>query len=201
MPLPVDVHTGNRRPVRGFLGRLFQRPQRISPGDVPVPPVAARPSGVVDAHTRPFWAGTASPASRARLSALIDAHESGRDAQSRRPRGNPAFTEALFVELMRGRQYRRAFDQLSGECRQRWGSADAFAAAQGGALRRLRGVRVTDVRYLPEWVDPDAGTRYTEVAELRVEYTLGDDHTSRVLPRTVHLVPDQGKWRSLCYPD
>ena len=105
------------------------------------------------------------------------------------------------MELMRARQYRRAYDLLSDDCKSRWGSADRFAATQGtGALRRLQGVRVKDVRFLPEWNDPDAGRTHQHVAELQVEYTLADAAGPRVLPKTVHLVPQNGKWRSLCYP-
>jgi hypothetical protein len=133
---------------------------------------------------------------------MLKAHESGRDKMdSPRPRGNPAFAEALFIELMRAHQYRRAFEQLSSECQQSWGSAEDFATAQGaGAMGRLRGVRVNDVRYLPEWTDPGRGATYQEVAELQVEYTIGERERATVLRRVVHLVPDAGRWRSLCYP-
>ncbi|MBV9099710.1 MAG: hypothetical protein JOZ46_09180 [Candidatus Dormibacteraeota bacterium] len=210
MPMPASVHPGTRRSVRGLLGRVLHRPAPCDPGWVEPEPA---PAPIVDAHTRTFWGrGDApstlvevegpprrAPGARSRLSALLEAHESGRVPQPR-PRGNPAFSEALFVELMRARQYRRAFDQLSRDCRERWGSAESFAAAQGGALRWLRGVRVRDVRFLPEWTDEHAGRRYADVAELQVEYAFGDSSDAKLLPRTVHLVPDDGKWRSLCYP-
>jgi hypothetical protein len=133
---------------------------------------------------------------------MLRAHESGQDRENPgRPRGNPAFAEALFVELMRAHQYRRAFEQLSSDCQRSWGSAERFATAQGfGAMGRVRGVRVTDVRYLPEWTDPSRGATYQEVAELSVEYTIGERDPGTVLRRVVHLVPDAGRWRSLCYP-
>ena len=181
-----------------------------------------RPAGSVwwdrgaDSHTRTFWArDAAAPATLVeaepvtaaerrpdRVAAMIAAHDSGRLAgEARRPRGNPAFAEAVFVELMRAHQYRRAFEQLSAECRRSWGSADAFAAAQGdGSMNRLRGMRVTDVRYLPEWTDSARGTTHRDVAELAVEYTLGD-RAPVTVPRVVHLVADDGRWRSICYPD
>ena len=168
-----------------------------------------------DAHTRGFWsagvqfagalvetgAGT-HRGSRERVAALIAAHDAGLGrGEARRPRGNPAFSEALFIELMRAHQYGRAFEQLSTDCQRSWGSADAFVAAQGAsAMRRLRGVQVKDVRYLDEWTDPERGATYSEVAELQVEYTLGDRDPAHVLPRVVHLVADSGRWRSLCYP-
>src|SRR5262249_7865464 len=153
----------------------------------------------VDSHTRTFWAhgaehvatmveadattATSSPGRRA--AELVRAHESGRTLTAGgRPRGNPAFSEALFVELMRAKQYARAFAQLSAECQLSWGSVDAFAAAQGaGAMRRLRGVNVKEVRYLSAWTDPARGTVYNQVAELDVEYTLGDSSRLTVLPR------------------
>lgn len=194
--------------MRGFLSRVRMR--GLPPAAVAEEPVAEAPHKVAtfsgpDASRR-YWARGDRPAAeerrdaRGRVAALVHAHENGPRPQGGRPRGNPAFSEALFVELMRAKQYRRAFEQLSAECRSRWGSADAFAAAQGSAMRFLQGVNVKDVRYLPEWVDPRAGTSYRDVAELDVEYTLAGRDSSTVVSRVVHLVPDEGKWRSLCYP-
>jgi hypothetical protein len=234
MPLPPHVFSGSNEFRRGVFGGWRRRhgkrgsaaQRAISDAD----PGASRTDGrpelvrpanavVVDANTRTFWArgadapttlvearsGAAPTSVRARVAALVHAHETGQDAGDlaapSRPRGNPAFSEALFVELMRAHQYRRAFDQLSSDCQRSWGSVEAFAAAQGsGEMRRVRGVSIKDVRYLSEWTDPAAGTTYQQVAELRVEYTVGDRNPAIVFPRVVHLVPDSGRWRSLCYP-
>jgi hypothetical protein len=183
----------------------------------PATPKVADEGNRVDAHTRTFWSQGAEhsatlvetsgdapgPHPRSgRAAALVRAHESGRATHSGgRPPGNPAFTEALFVELMRARQYGRAYAQLSVDCQLSWGSAEAFAAAQGaGAMRRLLGVKVKDVRFLQEWRDTARGTTYREVAELDVEYTLAGGGPRSVLPRVVHLVADRGRWRSICYP-
>jgi hypothetical protein len=136
-----------------------------------------------------------------RVAEIIAAHDTGRvvDAPPR-PRANPAFAEAVFVELMRAHQYRRAFDLLSTDCRRAWGSPELFAAAQArGSMSRLRGVRVTAVRHLAEWTDIDRGMTHREVAELDVEYTMNGAEPAAVT-RVVHLVADGGKWRSLCYP-
>ena len=169
----------------------------------------------VDAETRTFWARDPAPATlvladpgtsfagRAdRVAAMIAAHEAGDSGDAhRRPRGSPAFAEAVFVELMRSGQYRRAFEQLTADCRQRWATPEAFAAAQGEAsMSRLQGVRVLEVRHLPEWKDRERGTTHTDVAELQVEYTVGEQRPPRVIARTVHLVAEAGRWRSLCYP-
>jgi hypothetical protein len=183
-----DVSTERSR--HGLIGRFFRHPPKV------------------DAGTRDFWASSDAPraiggsARSDRLAEMLRAHESGRDRENPgRPRGNPAFAEALFVELMRAHQYRRAFEQLSSDCQRMWGSAEGFATAQGaGAMSRVRGVRVNDVRYLPEWTDPGRGATYHEVAELQVEYTIGERDPGTVLRRVVHLVPDAGRWRSLCYP-
>lgn len=136
-----------------------------------------------------------------RVADMIAAHDEGRTAErQRRPRANPAFAEAVFVELMRAQQYGRAYELLSRDCRRAWGSADAFAIAQsGGAMSRLRGMHVTAVRHLPEWTDAARGVTYHEVAELEVDYGVGSDEAA-VVSRVVHLVADNGKWRSLCYP-
>jgi hypothetical protein len=135
-----------------------------------------------------------------RAAALVADHERGGTA-SMRPRANPAFSEAVFVELMRARQYRRAFALLSPECQQSWGSLQAFIDAQRiGSLVQLRGVRVDDVRQLENWRDPDSGMVHEHAAELDVQYELGDATRTVSVPRTVHLVALAGGWRSLCYP-
>ncbi|HEX6538845.1 MAG TPA: hypothetical protein VF155_06680 [Candidatus Dormibacteraeota bacterium] len=163
----------------------------------------ARPasSGEAPATSIESAAEAAVPPRDNRVADMIAAHTSGRAADvERRPRANPAFAEAVFVELMRAHQYRRAFDLLSRDCRRTWGSPQAFAAAQAqGSMGLLRGVRVNAVRHLPEWTDPERGVTHHEVAELEVEYALGTAEAAAV-KRVVHLVADDGKWRSLCYP-
>jgi hypothetical protein len=204
-----------QRPRPRLIDRLFRR--RPVPLDISSEPEtldAVQRAPAVDAHTHRFWSSGVDSAqqrggsrpgatgSRHRVAAMIAAHDAGvLPGEARRPRGNPAFSEALFVELMRAHQYRRAFEQLSADCQRSWGSADAFVAAQGAsAMSRLRGVQVKSVRYLDEWTDPERGSTYQGVAELQVEYTIGDRDPARILPRVVHLVADSGRWRSLCYP-
>jgi hypothetical protein len=208
MPLPPHVLLGTERPRRGrFDGNRFarwlRRPERHPDAvatQVVAPPTPRAPQ--VDVETRAFWAGseTANVTSR-RAAALVDAHERGRAPIGTRPPGNPAFSEALFVELMRANQYRRAFSLLSEDCQLSWGSPEAFAEAQGAsAMRRLRGVSVKEVRYLPEWTETSRGRTYHDVAELDVEYEVGDPEPVARIRRVVHLVPGGGRWRSVCYP-
>ncbi|MFN2568411.1 MAG: hypothetical protein ABR564_02275 [Candidatus Dormibacteria bacterium] len=175
----------------------------------------AGPPLLLDAGTRTFWSqGAVAPATlvetgagpRAqesatrRISAMVAARES-RPGPAGRPRGNPAFSEAVFVELMRARQYSRAFELLTTECQGRWGSVEAFAAEHaGGVLGRLQGVEVKEVRFLPEWTDPELLIEHREVAELDVEYSLLLGEGPIIVTRTVHLVAVAGKWRSVCYP-
>lgn len=175
-------------------------------------PATDRPH-LVDAHTRTFWsrgaiapstlveAGAEQPMLRSgRAASFVADHQRGAVATTR-PRANPAFTEAVFVELMRAHQYRRAYALLSPECQQSWGSLQAFIDAQRiGALAQLRGVRVTEVRHLEGWRDPESGMVHECAAELDVLYDIGSATGSLSVPRTVHLVALAGAWRSLCYP-
>ncbi len=180
-------------------------------------PSPSRPASLVliNSGTRTFWSRGAevpltlvesdlsSPSRplRDRVRALVTAHERGIGRTGARPRGNPAFSEALFVELVRGGQHARAFELLAPECQRSWGSPERFAAAHGGtSLPRLEGVQVVAVRNLEEWVDPDRGARHRQVAELDVEYSFGGGQRVVRLPRTVHLVAVEGRWRSLSYP-
>lgn len=197
------------RLFRRFVDRDRSEPRTRD--HLPGPQAAERPH-LVDPHTRTFWSrGAIAPATlveaersepavrQGRASALVADHERG--VASGRPRANPAFSEAVFVELMRARQYRRAYALLSPECQQSWGSLQAFIDAQRiGALATLRGVRVIDVRHITGWRDPDSGIVHAHAAELDVQYEIGDAVRTFNLPRTVHLVADRGAWRSLCYP-
>ncbi len=201
-----------RRP--GVLARLLDRGHHTAPprGQMGRLPAAERPH-LVDSHTRTFWSrGAIAPATLVeaddsaaglpprRAATLVADHERGA-VGSRRPRANPAFSEAVFVELMRARQYRRAYALLSPECQQSWGSLQAFIDAQRiGALVQLRGVRVNEVRHVDNWRDPDSGMIHEHAAELDVQYEIADATRSITVPRTVHLVAFRGSWRSLCYP-
>jgi hypothetical protein len=189
------------------------RPERPTEHSVRVRLPADERPHLVDAHTRTFWSRGAlspatlvetepleAPARTGRAATFVADHERGGN-DSQRPRANPAFSEAVFVELMRARQYRRAFTLLSPECQQSWGTLDAFVAAQRiGALAQLRGVSVRQVRHLADWRDPDSGMVYAYAAELDVDYEIGDGTRTARVPRTVHLVGHRGSWRSLCYP-
>jgi len=182
------------------------------PDDPPPGPVSRT---LVDGGSRTFWVrGSDAPVTlvdavgppvahpmRDRLRDLVAAHERGRPAVSNRLPGNPAFSETLFVELVRGGQYTRAFALLAPDCQQRWGSAERFAEANREAsLTRLDGVNVVGVRHLDEWIDPHRGDLHHGVAELDVEYAFATAQRPVVLRRTVHLVAVEGRWRSLCYP-
>ena len=192
----------------GLLQRLFGHDpdaQRVSGH-------GRRPQ-LVDSHTRTFWSrGALAPATlveteqppigvaSGRAATLVADHQRG-GTGAERPRANPAFSEAVFVELMRARQHRRAFSLLSPECQQSWGSLQAFIDAQRiGALAQLRGVQVDEVRALENWRDPDSGMVHEHAAELDVRYQIGDATRTISVPRTVHLVGFAGGWRSLCYP-
>jgi hypothetical protein len=197
-----------------LLQRLLGGGEKAAPrrGAVRRVPREERPH-LVDAHTRTFWSrGALSPATlvesdevmpaaaRGRAATLVADHQRGA-AGGALPRANPAFSEAVFVELMRARQYRRAFCLLSPECQQSWGSLQAFIDAQRiGALVQLRGVQVDSVRKLDNWRDPDSGMVHEHAAELDVRYQIGDATRTISVPRTVHLVAFAGGWRSLCYP-
>ena len=194
MPQPQHRHQRSRFRL-SRIRRLWRRddPRTEQSFEVREPDVVAT---LVDSEP-----GTAILRRGNRVADIVAAHHNGRVVDApRRPRANPAFAEAVFVELMRAHQYHRAFDLLSTDCRRAWGSAELFAAAQArGSMSRLRGVRVTAVRHLAEWTDVERGLTHLEVAELDVEYTMhGTDPA--LVTRVVHLVADAGKWRSLCYP-
>jgi len=183
----------------------------------PVNESRVRPASrvLVDAATRTFWSrGADEPVTlvesdtavaarplRDRVRTMVAAHDRGSRRSGVRPSGNPAFSEALFVELIRGGQHARAFALLAPDCQLRWGSAERFAAAhREGSLQQLEGVSVVAVRHLDQWVDPHHGDTHRQVAELDVEYSFAAGRRLVKLARTVHLVAVEGRWRSLSYP-
>lgn len=201
MPQPQHRSSRSRLSLSG-LSRLWRSRPKLPVADVAARPAsdlrhpASVPATLVESEPGTAILRRANP-----VAEMIAAHDSGRgrDAPAR-PRANPAFAEAVFVELMRAHQYRRAYELLSSDCRRLWGSSEAFATAQAqGSLNRLRGMRVRHVRHLSEWTDPERGVTHREVAELDVEYAL-EGADAAVIRRVVHLVADAGKWRSLCYP-
>jgi len=167
-----------------------------------IPLFRDNPRSSVDANTRDFWRGGDEVELPGKASRPVAQLLAGHPQQTARPRANPAFIEATFVELMRAGQYERAYAGLAPECRKAWGSVEAFADAHahGGALRGLRGVNVTESRILEHWIDPSRGTSHANVAELKVEYLFGHAESAAVVPQTVHLIPVAGKWCSLSYP-
>ena len=165
-------------------------------------PPLFRESRPVDANTRGFWGVEEDVELVGKPARPLAGLLAGTPQNLGRPRANPAFIEATFVELMRAGQYERAFAGLAPECRKAWGSARSFAAAHAGgsALKGLRGINVTNSRILEQWTDPARGTTHQTVAELDVEYLFGRAESPAVVPQTVHLISVAGKWCSLSYP-
>lgn len=117
------------------------------------------------------------------------------------PRANPGFTEILFLELLKLRQLDRAFALLAAPCQQAWGSAAALGTS--GYLRGLSAIEtttMTDCIFLEEWTDQSSGRRFTNVAELTMEY--GVRHAAGVarVKKTVHLVAAGSAWKCLSFP-
>ena len=210
---------GWARPILPTVRRRRGGDERaLQPSEEPATDSArTRPASrvLVDAATRTFWSrGADEPVTlvesdtpvaarplRDRVRAMVAAHDSGSRRGAVRPSGNPAFSEALFVELIRGGQHARAFALLAPDCQLRWGSAERFAAAhREGSLQQLEGVSVVAVRHLDQWVDPHHGDTHRQVAELDVEYSFAAGLRLVKLARTVHLVAVEGRWRSLSYP-
>jgi hypothetical protein len=162
----------------------------------------------VDGNTRTFWSeGADAPSTLIEVEgssstpkrAVTELLEKQSQTASR-PRSNPVFNEATFVELMRARRFKRAYDLLAPDCQRAWGSWMAFADANRGDMSNLRGVEVTDSQILDDWVDEARGVTHRNVAELKVEYQFGRGDTTDVIEQTVHLVGIDGKWCSLSYP-
>ena len=170
------------------------------------------PSYLVDAHTMTFWkrgaprsetlveTGVASRTDQVgpRVAELVALRD--RPAPQRGRRDDPAFVEALMVELLRAGRFERAFDLLAPDCRHRWGSAQAFASASAADAGALAGVDVRAVRHLDDWVDEEQGTLHRDVAELEVTYHIRSGDGTFPVRRVVHQVRDRDGWHSLLFP-
>ena len=187
--------------------------------------IATRPASrvLVDANTRTFWSrgaegpvtlvesdapATARPL-RDRVRALVAAHDRGSRRGGTRPSGNPAFSEALFVELIRGGQHARAFALLAPECQLRWGSAERFAAAHGEGSLQSAGERQRHRRPPPGRVGrppprrlPPSGRRARRRVQLRRRTPAGEARADRAPGRgggslALPLLPGGGGRRLL----
>jgi hypothetical protein len=192
----------------------LEGPAPAHPDDLGVAPPGASPppSYLVDAHTMTFWkrgaprsetlveTGVATRTDRvgSRVAELVALRD--RPAPQRGRRDDPAFVEALMVELLRAGRFERAFDLLAPTCRHLWGSAQAFAAASAGDASTLAGVDVRAVRHLDDWVDEEHGTLHRDVAELEVTYHIRNGEGTVPVRRVVHQVRDRDGWRSLLFP-
>ena len=215
--------------LSGLLRRFRRPPEPPPPAEqlqagaatATAPPAAApRTPLLVDASTWTFWSrgataaetlveasghevGRSESVSR-RVAAMLEARDRTRHgaAPAVPRRGDPAQAELLFVELMRAGRFERAFRLLAPECQGRWGSEQAFAAAQtqAGGHDQVRRAEIRDVQVLDVWPDPDSGRINREVAELAMEYVIDVGGREVLIERVVHLVLVEGRWRSLCYP-
>jgi hypothetical protein len=172
------------------------------------------PAVMVDASTRTFWqrgapsaetlveaSGSSRGDSVGRKVAILAAVQpaASRPAPRAPGPGDPAFVEMTLVEMLRARQFDRAFALLAPDCRIAWGSVETFAAENTAASRQLLGAEVQESRRVPVWEDADGGVHYN-VAELDVDYALAGSEQIITLRRTVHLLRAEGGWRSLVYP-
>jgi hypothetical protein len=191
---------------------LDVEPLVAAPGPDPRP--RPNPAVMVDATTRTFWqrgaasaetlveAGGSSPGASVsrKVAILAAAQPSGSPPAPRAPGpGDPAFVEMTLVEMLRARQFDRAFALLAPECRIAWGSVETFTVENTGAARQLLGAEVQASRRVATWEDADGRIHYN-VAELEVDYALAGSDQITTLRRTVHLVRAEGGWRSLVYP-
>jgi len=65
-------------------------------------------------------------------------------------------------------------------------------------FKSVLGLKVREVRLLPQWTDQESHKTYEEVAELVVDYRVRQRSRETVVTRDVHLV-NVGGWKSLCY--
>jgi hypothetical protein len=135
------------------------------------------------------------PKTRSKMTEVLNPSQDGG-----RPRGNPIFTETLFVELLRAGQFSRAYDLLAPVCQVAWKGKAGFADTMVSTPYTLiQKVSVKSSKVVEEWFDGEV--TWKPAAQLEVEYLLQSGRQSKVIKKSVHLVSAEGKWRILLFPD
>ena len=114
----------------------------------------------------------------------------------------PASCEMRFMKLHTEGRFEEMWEMVAEDAQRAWGSLGNFVREMPRLDEWLEilEMQVANVTLLESWTDPLHQRTYSNVARLVMRYRVRQQWKEWTFDRQVHLVPDAGGWRTLCYP-
>jgi len=116
--------------------------------------------------------------------------------------GAPASCEMQFMKLHTEGRFEEMWEMIAEDAQRAWGGIQNFVRDMPrlDAWLEILEMQVANVTLLESWTDPLHQRTYSNVARLVMRYRVRQQWKEWTFDRQVHLVPDGGAWRTLCYP-
>lgn len=129
---------------------------------------------------------------------------SSRPGAGRTPEASitPASVEIRFMKLQAEGRFDEMWDMVAEDAQRAWGGREAFMKEmlRPGDDTELLDLQVVSVSMLDSWTDRARQRAYSNVAQMIMRYHVRQRWREWTFDRQVHLVPEAGGWRTLCYP-
>ena len=114
----------------------------------------------------------------------------------------PGNFEIRFMKLHTEGRFEEMWDMLADDAQRAWGGVQNFIREMPRLDEWLEilEMQVANVTVLDTWTDHVHQRTYSNVARLVMRYKVRQNWREWTFDRQVHLVPDAGGWRTLCYP-
>ncbi len=107
-----------------------------------------------------------------------------------------------FMKLHTEGRFEEMWEMVAEDAQRAWGGIQNFVRDMPRLDEWLEilEMQVANVQLLESWTDPLHQRTYSNVARLVMRYRVRQQWKEWTFDRQVHLVPDGGAWRTLCYP-
>jgi hypothetical protein len=114
----------------------------------------------------------------------------------------PATFERWFMKLHSEGRFDEMWELLAEDAQRAWGGREAFIRDMPrlDSEMELLDMQVVSVAVVEGWTDQMHHRSYSNVARMVMRYRVRQQWREWTFDRQVHLIPDAGGWRTLCYP-
>jgi hypothetical protein len=114
----------------------------------------------------------------------------------------PVNAEKQFMRLHAEGRFEEMWLMLAEDAQRAWGGSHNFIRDMPRLDEWLEilEMEAASVTLLESWTDDLHDRTYSNVARLVMRYRVRQQWREWTFDRQVHLVPDAGAWRTLCYP-
>jgi hypothetical protein len=115
---------------------------------------------------------------------------------------HPGTFEIRFMKLHTEGRFEEMWEMLADDAQRAWGGIQNFVREMPRLDEWLEiiEIQVANATLLDSWTDHMHQRTYSNVARLVMRYKVRQNWREWTFDRQVHLVPDAGGWRTLCYP-